>query len=273
MIKSTPTYKAISYLAKKINSIKDRLRSSFIDDFIEGACFRPFIQPIFDDNGENIKGCEVLLRVENESGYDSPVAYINDLEKSEQMNNITINLITQVEESFSAFKDNLPEGFYFSFNIYAPQLQSKKLQRAILHFCESFKGNAFLLLEVVERGVLKFDETTIDIVDELMIKGVRFAIDDFGAGTSSLKYIEHMGFSTIKIDRALTISVGEELVYKKVIEAIVSLSEKLGLSVTAEGVETYSQKKLLHDAGVNAMQGYFLAKPMHVKEFLKSYIH
>lgn len=273
MIKSSATYKALNYLSKKINSVKEKLKASFIDEFIEEACFYPFIQPIFDDNGESIKGCEVLLRVQNEHGFVSPAAYINDLEKSEQMNEITIHLLKKVESSFSKFKNNLPEGFYFSFNIYAPQLESEKLQKSILQFSESFKGNASLLLEVVERGILKFDETTIDIVDELMEKGVRFAIDDFGAGTSSLKYIEHMGFSTIKIDRALTISIGGELVYKKVIEAIVSLSEKLGLSVTAEGVESFAQKKLLHDAGVNAMQGYFLARPMHMTEFLKYYIH
>lgn len=273
MIENSPTYKVLSYLSQQINSFKKKIMASFIDEFIDSASFHPFIQPIFDDNGEYIKGCEVLLRVKNERGFESPVAYINELERSEQMNDITINLLTQVEKSFSMFKNNLPEGFYFSFNIYAPQLESEKLQKSILQFCESFKGNAFLLLEVVERGVLKFDETTIDIVDELMRNGVRFAIDDFGTGTSSLKYIEHMGFSTIKIDRALTISVGDELVYKKVIEAIVSLSEKLGLSVTAEGVESSSQKKLLHDAGVNAMQGYFLARPMHMTEFLKYYIH
>ncbi|MGK3211049.1 EAL domain-containing protein [Enterobacter kobei] len=272
MIKSNATYKVLTYLSKKLNAVTAKIKASFVDEFIEEACFYPFIQPIFDDSGENIKGCEVLLRVRNEYGFVSPVAYIDELEKSERMNDITIHLLTQVERSFSKIKNRLPEGFYFSFNIYAPQLKSEALQKYLLQFSETFKGNASLLLEVVERGILKFDETTIDIVDKLMSKGIHFAIDDFGAGTSSLIYIEHMGFSTIKIDRALTISAGGELVYKKVIEAIVSLSDKLGLSVTAEGIENPLQLELLHKAGVDRMQGYYLAKPMDMTNFMDMYI-
>lgn len=167
----------------------------------------------------------------------------------------------------------LPEGFYFSFNIFTSQLSSPKIISSILSFSDRLLGKATMVLEIAERDLLKLDDDIIDIMDELMNKSIRFAIDDFGSGTSSLKYIEHVGFSTIKIDRGLTLSTSNELVYQKVVDAIVALSSQVGLSVTAEGVENHTQLELLHKAGVNSMQGYYLARPVGMIDFNKKYLH
>ncbi len=188
------------------------------------------------------------------------------------MNYISRKMLRDVADFFVSHDNNLPDNFYFSFNIFAPQLNSKELVQDMILFCERFKGKAGLVLEIVERGTLQLDEETMDIMEELMSKGIRFAIDDFGAGTSSLKYIEHVGFSTIKIDRELTLSSGNTLIYQKVIDAIVALSTQLGLSVTAEGVENPVQLEQLHKAGVNSMQGYYLAKPMEMPKFIEMYL-
>lgn len=265
----TRTFDLIARVALGRKSI---IRKRHVNNFVETAEFLPFLQPIFNAGGDTVVGCEVLLRVKTDEGHKSPVAYIKELEKSEHINNITGQLMKDVAKYFLLEKIALPEGFYFSFNIYAPQLSSPKLVRDVLSFNEALTGKARLVLEIVERGTLRLDEETMEVMEELMSRGISFAIDDFGAGTSSLKYIEHVGFSTIKIDRELTLSSGDSLIYQKVINAIMALSTQLGLSVTAEGVENSVQLELLHKAGVNSMQGYYLAKPMEMPKFMNTYL-
>ncbi|HHU0636862.1 TPA: EAL domain-containing protein [Enterobacter hormaechei subsp. xiangfangensis] len=265
--------KILDFIAMNVRNKKIKIREGKIDDLVKKVDFYPFLQPIFNTDGNKIVGCEVLLRVKTSTGFTSPVSYIKYLENSRHMNKITEQLLSDVSDFFLEHIHHLPDGFYFSFNIFAPQLNSKSLVKEMISFCDKFKGKASLVLEIVERGTLKLNEDTMEIMDVLMNKGIRFAIDDFGAGTSSLKYIEHVGFSTIKIDRELTLSTGNTLIYQKVIDAIVALSAELGLSVTAEGVENPVQLELLHKAGVNCMQGYYLAKPMDMPKFKNMYLN
>ncbi|MEG5552316.1 EAL domain-containing protein [Enterobacter wuhouensis] len=264
--------RTLDFIASAALGRKSIIRKRHVNNFVESVEFLPFLQPIFNAGGNTVVGCEVLLRVKTDEGHKSPVAYIKDLEKSEHINNITGQLMDDVAQYFLHEDISLPEGFYFSFNIYAPQLSSAKLVRDVLAFNDALAGKARLVLEIVERGPLRLDEDTIEVMEELISKGIRFAIDDFGAGTSSLKYIEHVGFSTIKIDRELTLSTGNTLVYQKVVDAIVALSSQLGLSVTAEGVENRTQLELLNKAGVNSMQGYYLGKPVGMLDFIKKYL-
>ena len=272
MIPYKYTYGLLKKLARNTNSLKNKIGMNMLKSSLRDVKFCPFIQPIFSANGESLVGCEVLLRIKRHDGYFTPAAWISELEKSDMMDSITCNLFEQVEGHFSQIKDALPEGFYFSFNLCASQLQSVRVLHAARTFNRAYAGYATLVIEIVERGVLHLDDTTIDTMDALNAEGIRFAIDDFGAGTSSLKYIEHTGFSTIKIDRELTVALRGELVYQKVIDAIVMLSRSLGLSVTAEGVENKEQMALLNKAGVSTLQGYYLARPMGMDMFVESYV-
>lgn len=264
--------KALEVIASIIDKKKKSIQEKQIEIFFNKVDFSPFLQPIFNSNGDKIVGCEVLLRVKTDEGYASPVSYINYIECSQQMNKITSKLLKDVSNYFLKNEINMPNKFYFSLNIYAQQLFSEDIIQEIIIFSEKFKGKASLVLEIVERGILQLSEETSNIMKRLVRKGISFAIDDFGAGTSSLKYIEHIGFSTIKIDRELTLTSGNHLIYNKVIDAIVALSIPLGFTVTAEGVEDGLQLDLLKKAGVSAMQGYYLAKPMEMEKFVNIYM-
>ncbi|WP_274242172.1 MULTISPECIES: EAL domain-containing protein [unclassified Enterobacter] len=263
--------RTLDLIARAALGKKSIIRKCHVNSFVKKVEFVPFLQPIFNAGGNTVVGCEVLLRIKTDEGHKSPASLIKDLEKGEHINNITGQLMDNVAQYFLHEDIFLPEGFYFSFNIYAPQLSSPKLVSDVLSFNAALKGKARLVLEIVERGTLKLDEDTMEVMEALMSKGISFAIDDFGAGTSSLKYIEHAGFSTIKIDRELTLSTGNTLVYQKLVDAIVALSSQLGLSVTAEGVENRTQLELLNKAGVNSMQGYYLAKPVGMMDFSNKY--
>lgn len=111
------------------------------------------------------------------------------------------------------------------------------------------------------------DDFALETMQRLTDAGVRFAIDDFGSGSSCLKYIEHTGFSTIKIDKCLTVASNGSLIYSAVIDSIISLSEQLQIQVVAEGVENNEQLALLKDKGVHFFQGYLFSKPLSIREF------
>ena len=134
-------------------------------------------------------------------------------------------------------------------------------------FKKVFDGRIAVTLEIVERGTMNLDDFALEAMLQLTESGVRFAIDDFGSGSSCLKYIEHAGFSTIKIDKCLTIASNGSLIYSAVIDSIITLAEQLQIHVIAEGIENVEQLSLLKDKGVNIFQGYLFSKPVSMCEF------
>lgn len=119
-----------------------------------------------------------------------------------------------------------------------------------------------LELELTE-GVVVEDEAQAQAqIRDLRAMGVRFALDDFGAGYSSLIYLRRFAFDKIKIDRSFLDhmdSVGESAI---LVHSIVHLGRALGLQVLAEGVETEEQRRFLQAVGCQQLQGYHFARPM-----------
>ncbi|ECL2126671.1 EAL domain-containing protein [Salmonella enterica subsp. enterica] len=159
MMNRYTTYsRVLNFLEKVVRHQKDKIISIQIEKMIREVDFHPFLQPIFNAYGDKLRGCEVLLRVKNNEEFTSPASYIQYLESSEHMNKITKRMLRDVSEFFSTKTNNLPKDFYFSFNIFASQLNSKDIVQEIITFCEKFKGKAGLVLEIVERGILQLDE-------------------------------------------------------------------------------------------------------------------
>lgn len=227
----------------------------------------PFVQPVF--RGQSLIGCEVLLRFNKNGCIYPPEPLITEIETTHLINKVTCDLLQQVKAHFSLCRESLPEGFFFSFNICVHQLTSKDVISAINDFHTQFKGSAELHLEIVERGTCLIDDITLDEMGKLANSGVKFSVDDFGSGSASLKYINNACFSTVKIDKSLTIMCRDILVYADIIESIVSLSRKLNVQVIAEGVESDEQLKLLQRAGVKYFQGFWFSKPVAMNELFK----
>ena len=96
---------------------------------------------------------------------------------------------------------------------------------------------------------------------ELRALGVRLALDDFGSGYSSLRYLQTLPFDKLKVDRSFVVALDQSANGGVIIQAIVALGRALGMGVVIEGVETEEQRVLLRLAGCNEMQGYLFAKP------------
>jgi diguanylate cyclase (GGDEF)-like protein len=130
-----------------------------------------------------------------------------------------------------------------------------------------------LQLEISEAVLMRDDPRTFGRLEALRAIGVRLAIDDFGTGYASLSYLKRLPVDSLKIDRSLVKGVGYETEDAAVIRAVTTLARSLGITVTAEGVETHAQLVQLREVGCDQGQGYFFARPVsadRVPELLES---
>jgi diguanylate cyclase (GGDEF)-like protein/PAS domain S-box-containing protein len=97
--------------------------------------------------------------------------------------------------------------------------------------------------------------------------GIKIAIDDFGTGPSSLSYLRQFHVDRLKIDKSFTRELSRSPEARTIVQAIIAMGRSLGLRVSAEGVETAEQEKMLRDLGCEEAQGYLYAKPMGEADF------
>jgi EAL domain-containing protein (putative c-di-GMP-specific phosphodiesterase class I) len=123
-----------------------------------------------------------------------------------------------------------------------------------------------LVLEVTESTVLASGRTSGAPLERLRDIGVGLAIDDFGTGFSSLRYLQQFPFDTLKIDRSFVGGEDGGLASEAIVTMLLSLADAVGVSVTAEGVETAAQAKRLRELGCAEVQGYFFGRPTRASD-------
>ena len=124
-----------------------------------------------------------------------------------------------------------------------------------------------LELEITEGVLIEDFDRGLALLRRLKALGVRISMDDFGSGYSSLSYLQAFPFDKIKIDRAFVINLGRNPQSASIVRAVIGLGHGLEMSIVAEGVETQEQLAFLADAGCDAVQGYFLGKPLPIGQY------
>ena len=123
-----------------------------------------------------------------------------------------------------------------------------------------------LELEITESVVMSHGECAVGVLEQLKSIGVRIAIDDFGTGYSSLGYLKRFPIDTIKVDRSFIRDIPADSGDMKIARAIIAMAHALRLKVVAEGVENAEQLKFLRAQRCDAVQGYFLFRPLPADE-------
>ena len=108
----------------------------------------------------------------------------------------------------------------------------------------------------------------IAVMDALHVHGIRLAIDDFGAGYSSLNYLNRFKASRLKIDQSFVRDITEDPEDRAIVSAIISIARSLGLKTIAEGVETEGQLAFLRESGCDEVQGYLFSRPLPAEDFV-----
>jgi diguanylate cyclase (GGDEF)-like protein len=121
-----------------------------------------------------------------------------------------------------------------------------------------------LCLELTETSIINDPDSLCVIMDTLQGRGIRFAIDDFGAGYSSLTHLLQLKFDVLKIDRGFIESLDDKPEAPMIVTSVVNLARSLGMQVVGEGIETAAQQRFLASAGCGALQGYLFGRPVRV---------
>jgi EAL domain-containing protein (putative c-di-GMP-specific phosphodiesterase class I) len=118
-----------------------------------------------------------------------------------------------------------------------------------------------LVIELTEGATLPLIKL-MDTLTRFRIKGIGLAIDDFGTGYSSLMQLRQLPFTEVKIDRYFVNDAVSSPDSRMIVKTIIELAQGLGLTATAEGVETREQLQLLHELGCDVVQGYLISQPL-----------
>lgn len=124
-----------------------------------------------------------------------------------------------------------------------------------------------LELEITEGVLMQNDPATVTMLHQLKALGVRIALDDFGTGYSSLSYLRSFPFDKIKIDRSFVADMESRADAAAIVRAVASLGTSLGMTTTAEGIETQAQLDRLRADGCTQVQGFLLSRPLDALKF------
>lgn len=210
-------------------------------------------------DGETLYGVESLLRWQSgELGVVGPERFVRLAEQRGAIRPITRWVLEQAMIETASF-GALPVGF----NASALEFADPQFVAEIAGLIERCAFDpARLEIEVTETAILANAEVVRRNMDGLHELGVRIALDDFGAGYSSLNHLRLYPFDTLKIDKAFVDECSHAQQSAALIHAVVGLGKALGMKVVAEGVETKKQMTFLSLAGVDAMQGFLFGKPI-----------
>jgi EAL domain-containing protein (putative c-di-GMP-specific phosphodiesterase class I) len=149
-----------------------------------------------------------------------------------------------------------------AFNISALSLEHLDFPDLVERMCRALEVPADRLVLELTEGATQPLVKLMDTLTRFRIKGIGLAIDDFGTGYSSLMQLRQLPFTEVKIDQAFVADVLRSRDCRLIIHSVTELAHGLGLTATAEGVETVEQLRLVHDLGCDLAQGYFISPPL-----------
>jgi EAL domain-containing protein (putative c-di-GMP-specific phosphodiesterase class I) len=149
-----------------------------------------------------------------------------------------------------------------AFNISALSLQHLDFPDLVERMCRALEVPTDRLVLELTEGATQPLVKLIDTLTRFRIKGIGLAIDDFGTGYSSLMQLRQLPFTEVKIDQAFVADVPQSRDSRLIIQAVTELSRGLGLSTTAEGVETIDQLRIIRELGCDCVQGYLVSPPL-----------
>lgn len=238
-----------------------RVRSAIEDDLrvalASGDGLLVHYQPQVNGSGQAIIGLEALVRWQHPTrGLMSPEHFIMVAEET--------GLICQLGEWVlrkACATSRLHPQLFMAVNLSPVQFRSSGFaERLIAVVREAGADPSRIELEVTEGVLLDDDELVREALKKLRAAGLRIALDDFGTGYSSLSYLRRFEVDKIKIDKSFVQHLGHAVDSAAIITAVVTLGHAMGLTVTAEGVETGDQCRFLTAAGCNQLQGHLFSR-------------
>lgn len=230
-----------------------------VKDAVSADSLRLEFQPVYDMRSGALSGFEALIRLHDpELGRIPPSEFIPVAEQSAAI----VEIGQWAVEEACRVAAQWPAHLVVAVNLSPAELLSGTLVSHVRRALQRHALPAYRLeVEITEGTLMTDSELVLGQLRMLRDMGVGVALDDFGTGYSSLSYLCRFPFSKLKIDRSFAAALDHSASARSVLRAIVKLGHGLGMTVTAEGIETPRQLSLLRDIGCDLAQGYLLGRP------------
>jgi diguanylate cyclase (GGDEF)-like protein len=224
-------------------------------------------QPQVDLVTQRVRGVEALVRWEHPTrGLLAAGEFVHEAEQSGLAKELRRFVL---ESSARCWREwnGLGLTLEVSVNLGPVDLLDTSLPNEVARLLESYGIPPWnLVLEITERTLIVDERRTLEVTDALRALGVRLAVDDFGAGYSSLASLQRFPVQIVKLDRSLLANAAAEPAANAILRGSIELAHAIGATVVAEGVETSEQWELVHSLGCDIAQGYLVGRPAPADE-------
>lgn len=249
--------------------MEQTLRSALRHGWLEA-----FLQPLVDLQEGRVTGFEVLARIRHpDRGLISPMLFVPVAERTglirqltDQMLKLSVPMLHD-DRLLERYGDN----FTLSINLSPAEMHDPNLADQILQVLEQESVSPDRIkVELTETAVMADPNVAVHLIHRLRKHGVAISLDDFGAGYSSLGYIRSLPLDQLKIDRSLISGLDHDAEKRAILEMILTLCERLDLTVVAEGIETEMELSCLVGMGAQIGQGYLFSRPQPIETLLEN---
>jgi EAL domain-containing protein (putative c-di-GMP-specific phosphodiesterase class I)/AmiR/NasT family two-component response regulator len=233
--------------------------------------FEPYFQPKVLLASGRIKGAEALARWRHpQKGIVAPYAFVGPLEKHDQIDKLTWLILSKSVDFCSAWRTKSGLDVSVSVNVSAKSLADVNFADRVTELVRLRNlDSRNIILEVTESVATTDIGHSLENLSRLRMKGFGLSIDDYGTGYSSLQQLARIAFTEIKLDQSFIANAATQQSARIILESSIDMAKKLGIVTVAEGIETEKDWDLLRELGCELAQGYFIAKPMEAREFLR----
>ena len=254
--------------ARRRFSIETELRRALDKDQL-----KLFYQPLIDLKSGQVAGFEALARWEHEDrGEISPTEFIPVAEESGLILQLGRWAMHTAADTLADWdrKAGEPLPLYVGVNLSAIQVARDDIAAVVSSALKSsgLKGDR-LTLELTESSIVQDPARATRVFDALKSLDATVAMDDFGTGYSSLAYLQRLPIDVLKIDRSFVTGMMVDPDSVAIVRAVLSLADALGMSTTAEGIETVELATTLATLGCASGQGFYFAKPLEAEAALE----
>jgi EAL domain-containing protein (putative c-di-GMP-specific phosphodiesterase class I) len=235
---------------------------------IASGQFMLYYQPVIEISTRQIKGVEALARWQHpDRGVLLPDKFLEQVTNEGLMQVLTDFVIkTSIRQAGVWYEAG--ERMTVALNVTASTLLDLSLPDRIADLCKEFRvPHDMLILEVTETEAMRDVTRTMDVLLRMRLRNIGVSIDDFGTGHSSLRELQRMPFSEMKVDRSFVMDMSKNKDSAVIVNSIIDLGRNLGLKVIAEGVEDQRTWEMLREKGCDYAQGFYMGRPMTVAEF------
>lgn len=243
----------VTYAGESLSASGDAGAEALLDRLIEGDGIEMFVQPVVDLSTREVHAYEALARFQLGST-NSPLHWFAVADEFNRREELEQACLAAAVELF----DTLPARASLSVNVSGTVLPS----RATMAILGRVPDPTRLIVEITEDALIREDDVALSsAIATLRARGVKFAVDDMGAGYAGLRQIAALHPDYLKLDRSIISNIHLDSDRCALVRAMAGYADRVGVQLVAEGVEIPEELAAITSLGVNYVQGYLFARP------------